>query len=96
MKYFLFILACLGLTSCMSTRIHYHSEWKRHQKPSYEDYFDYYLFGLVGHNRVSLQRVCLDQKPHGVQTIISSEDGWLTLVTLGIYSPMTVRVWCGD
>ena len=91
------LLATLALCcGCMSTKIVLNPAWDSSTTPSYTDHFDQYLFGFVGQPQVDLQQVCVDQRPHAVQRIKTTEDGILTLLSIGIYSPVTVNVWCGD
>lgn len=66
------------------------------RRPDYVDYFDYYFWGLGGSPSVDLQKVCMEQKPLIAEQARTLEDGVISLFTLGIYSSMTVRVWCGD
>jgi hypothetical protein len=80
----------------MSSRVVFDSKWEPGSRAVYEDYFDYYFFGLIGENHVDVQRVCMDQKPYAVRRLRSGEDFFISLVTFGIYTPATVRVWCGD
>lgn len=86
----------LALVGCGSTPVVLDGKYRHGTKPAYVDYFDYYVFGLVGHPTVNVQKACVDQKPLAVQRYFSVEDGVISFVTLGIYTPMTVRVWCGD
>jgi hypothetical protein len=95
MKY-LILAAAIGLAGCMSTRIKLNEKFNPSDKPAYVDYVDYYFAGLAGNPELNLQKICMDQKPLGVQRMNSVEDGVITLFTLGIYSPATVKVWCGD
>jgi hypothetical protein len=53
----------------------------------------FYLAGLSGNERVDLQTIC----EHGVsriQDITTFGDGFLTVITLGIYSPRTAFIEC--
>jgi Bor protein len=86
----------LGLAGCMSARLQLHEKFNPDEKPAYVDYFDYYFAGLAGDPELNLQKICMDQKPYGVQRIKSVEDGVITFFTLAIYSPVTVKVWCGE
>ncbi|MGE0527026.1 MAG: hypothetical protein AB7G93_17610 [Bdellovibrionales bacterium] len=90
------VLGSALLPACMSTKVVLNPEWEPSSPPVYVDYFDYYWFGFQGHSRVDLDQVCMDQKPHAIQHVKSFEDGVITTLTLGIYSPLTVKVWCGD
>jgi len=90
------LCSVLLLTGCMSTQVALDSRFQPSQPPAYEDYFDYYWFGLSGNSTVDLQKVCVDQKPYGFRRLRSLQDGFIGIITLGIYTPVTVRVWCGD
>ncbi len=90
------LFLALVTTSCMSTTVVFDAKWKPHTKPAYVDYFDSYLGGFIGHESVNLGKVCLDQKIHALRKFKSWEDGFLTALTVGIYSPTTVSVWCGE
>ncbi len=81
----------------MSTRMKLDERWDAtKQKPVYVDYFDQYLLWTIGRPSVDLAQVCVDQKPYGFQHHRSAEDGLIALFTIGIYTPTTVRVWCGE
>jgi hypothetical protein len=92
----LFLVLPIALGGCMSTRLEFSPKWDPSEKATYEDYFDYYFLGFVGDPVVNVQKICMDQKPYGLKRFKSPEDGFLTAITLGIYAPVTVRVWCGD
>jgi len=98
MKLWLLPLVILsGISAgCMSTTVQMDDKFSSSATPSYVDYFDGYLLGFIGHPEVNLQKVCVDQKPFGVEHVKTAEDGFLTIVTLGIYSPSTIKVWCDD
>src|SRR5688572_22078937 len=86
----------LSLASCMSTSLVLDQNWKPTVKPTYIDYLDSYWFGFQGQPSISVQKVCMDQKPLAVQRIKTGEDVFLSAITLGIYTPSTVKVWCGE
>jgi Bor protein len=84
------------LAGCSTVQIRFHTEFDRRAPAQYEDYFDSYLFGIVGENDVNVQQVCVDQTPLGLIRRRTLTDVSLAVLTLGIYTPFTVRVWCGD
>ena len=90
------LLASFMLTGCMSTKIVLNDRYDARMKPVYEDYFDGWWWGLSGQAQVSLQKVCMDQRPYAVRRVKGAEDIALTVITLGIYSPTTIQVWCGE
>ena len=96
MKFLASILIFFVASGCMSTRVVFSDKFQLRSKPTYVDYFDYYWVGLKGHPQVALQKVCMDQQIHAFQRVKTAEDGILTAITLGIYSPSTVKVWCGE
>lgn len=96
MKAWLAALAVIALPGCMSSRVILDPKWEPGTRAAFEDYFDYYLFGFIGQNSLDVQKVCMDQKPLAVRRLRSGEDAVIALLTLGIYTPATVRVWCGD
>jgi hypothetical protein len=89
-------LLALFAAGCMSTKVALHPKFDPGAKPSYTDYFDYYWFSLAGKPTVNLAQVCLDQKPLGFQRVKAADDIIISVVTLGIYTPATVKVWCGE
>lgn len=91
------IVFALLLSSCVSTKTTIGDHSIKGLKPVYEDYFDGYLLGWAGEDdQINLNEVCLDQKPFGFQKTYSFQDGFFALISLGIYTPYTVRVWCGE
>lgn len=87
---------CLFTAACVSSTVRYSSDgYTSHTDPDYEDHFDQYALGFVGEGEVSLQTACMDEKPKAFEVLKSSTDVMITLLTAGIYSPITARVWCG-
>ena len=96
MKFIVPALILIFTCGCMSTRVVFSEKFHLRNKPSYVDYFDYFWVGLKGHPQIALQKVCMDQRVHAFERVKTAEDGILTAITLGIYSPSTVKVWCGE
>lgn len=98
MKFQMISLAFLVtvLSACGSTKVTLDDRFNPNLKPAYVDFVDYYWWGLKGRPSVSLQTVCMDQKPYAFQRVRTGEDITIGVFTLGIYLPATVRVWCGD
>ncbi len=88
--------AALALCGCMTTKIVFNDKWNPDSSPSYVDYFDYYWLGFRGDPSVSVQKACVDQKPYGLIRTRTIEDGLITAITLGIYVPVTIKIWCGE
>lgn len=82
------------LAGCSTVTIHPKDSPKFSSAPTYEDSRPFYLGGLVGEERVDVKEVCANQDVKQMQSQQTFTDGLLTVVTLGIYAPHTVKVWC--
>jgi hypothetical protein len=63
-------------------------------EPTYVASQSFYLFGLIGVRHVNVDEVCNGRPVLQMQTQQTASDTLLGLVTLGIYSPYTAKVWC--
>jgi hypothetical protein len=55
----------------------------------------FFFFGLVGPTQdIFVHEICLGKEADQISTEYTSSDFFKTLVTLGIYSPRTVKIWC--
>ena len=93
------IYLSLGLGGCQTQRIAFSDPYRPQTNslgaPVYEDHLDYYFLGLVGDNRIVLQDVCMDQALREALIQRDPTDFVFSLLTLGIYFPVTIKVWCG-
>lgn len=88
-------LALIGLlTACSTVTIHPQQSAKLASKPTYKDSKSFFLWGLVGEHRVDTAAICGGAEPKQMQSQQTFTDGLLGVVTLGIYVPHTVKVWC--
>ncbi|MDN3378615.1 MULTISPECIES: Bor family protein [unclassified Pseudoalteromonas] len=88
--------ALLMLSACSSVTIQPQQVAKLSSKPSYQDSRPFFMWGLVGEQRVDVKQVCGEQDVVQMQSQQTFIDGALGLVTLGIYAPHTVKVWCNE
>lgn len=84
------------LSACSSVTIQPQKIAKLSDKPTYQDSRPFFMWGLVGEERVNVKKVCGDQTVVQMQSQQTVIDGALGLVTLGIYAPHTVKVWCDE
>ena len=82
------------LAGCSTVTIHPKDSPKFSSAPTYEDSRPFYVGGLVGEERVDVKEICQDSEITQMQSQQTFKDGVLTIVTLGIYAPHTVKVWC--
>jgi hypothetical protein len=63
--------------------------------PTYEDSKEFFLLGLLGpRHSYSSRELCLGKEIDQIETAHTANDVLVTAVTLGIYAPRTLRVWC--
>lgn len=63
------------------------------REPTYEEWTDFYVFGLVGDERIDASRTC----PGGVARVRTGANfvtGLVSVVTIGIYTPRKVYLTC--
>jgi len=89
---------CVGLiiaaSGCYSVTIRPDGGFKMATQPSFEQRQDFYLWGLVGESHLDMSKICPKAGPAQMQSQATVVDSLLGLITLGIYSPETAKVWC--
>ena len=82
------------LASCATVTIHPTPHQKLTAAPSHTQSLDFFFWGLVGEHHVDVKQICNDAKVIQMQSQRKFADNLLSFVTLGIYSPRTINVWC--
>jgi hypothetical protein len=54
----------------------------------------YFIFGAVGRPELDVGALCREKTIDKIQVLSSVPNVIVTVLTLGIYAPRTVRVWC--
>ncbi|ADN75505.1 Bor family protein [Ferrimonas balearica DSM 9799] len=85
----------IGLTGCSTVTIKPDPTVVVNKTPSYEDSRHFFFWGLAGEERVNVSEVCEGQ-PAQMQSQQTFLDGLFGGLTLGIYAPHSVKVWCQD
>lgn len=80
---------------CSTVTIRDQGNQKLVAEPSYESSKPFFLGGLVGEAHVDVDQICGSNVPKQLQAQHTFVDSLLTGLTLGIYAPRTVKVWCG-
>lgn len=96
MRIFISSLLFFALAGCSAVTIQPQRMAKLSAQPSYQDSRPFFMWGLVGQQRVDVRKVCGEQAVVQMQSQQTFTDGALGLVTLGIYAPHTIRVWCDE
>lgn len=64
--------------------------------PQYSEWLNFYVFGLVPSKKtISVSDVCAGKSFRQAYVSNGLWQGTLTLLTVGLYSPRTIEVWCG-
>lgn len=91
------VLASVLLTSsgCFTVTATRNGSVPKASEPDFKETEHFFLWGLAPDARVvNVKKVCPQNPPSQLQTQTTFVDGFLSLITLGIYSPRTARVWC--
>lgn len=94
MRIFLTSLLFIVLGGCSAVTIQPQKIAKLTSEPTYQDSRPFFMWGLVGEQRIDVKKVCGEQTVVQMQSQQTFTDGALGLVTLGIYAPHTIKVWC--
>ena len=95
MKHIWVMVFVLSLIACSTVTINPKPTGKLVSKPTYEESKNFYWWSLVGEHRINVQKICVAQDVVQMQSQMTFEDAVFTFITLGIYAPHTVKVWCG-
>jgi hypothetical protein len=60
----------------------------------HEEWTDFFLFGLVGNQSIEVGRYCPPNSVAVVRTGANAGTGFVSVITLGIYTPHKVYVTC--
>lgn len=87
-------LVVLLMSSCSTVTISNRENYKTSTEPNFERSYPFFMWGLAGEKEVNVADICQGKSPKQMQTQMTFIDGLLTGITLGIYAPRTVKVWC--
>jgi hypothetical protein len=80
--------------ACSTVTIRDKGTGKISSEPSYQSSKAFFLWGLIGHPKVNVSQICNGKLPVQVQTQRTFLDGFLGVITLGLYYPRSAKVWC--
>lgn len=94
-KNLVFLLFLLFTSGCSNQRFLVNGEIASTSVPKYEDRQTYFVGGLGQKQTVDATQICGGaNKVNAVATEITFVDGVLGMLTFGIYTPITARVYC--
>ena len=94
MKRIIVIAFCLLATSCAKVSIQPGPGAKLTTTPTYSKSNSYFFWGLVGEEHMDVTKTCSGKTPKQIQAQTTFVDGLLGAITLGIYAPRTISIWC--
>jgi len=90
------LLLSAVITGCSTVTIRPQGGTKDNSQADYLDSKPFYFGGVVGKHKVDVNEVCEGAEVSQLQTLMTSSDWLLGVITLSIYSPRTVKVWCEE
>lgn len=93
-KHALVLGLAITTAACSTVTIHPKTNPVIVSEPTYEESKSFYLSGLIGERRVNVSEICGERDVAQMQSQQTFANGFLGLITLGIYAPHTVKVWC--
>jgi hypothetical protein len=93
MKCLILVLSAL-FVGCSTVTISDKTMSKTTRQPDWEESKPFYLGGLIGETEVDVTEQCKGKTPKQIQTQNTFKDGLLTVVTLLIYTPRSIKIWC--
>ena len=92
----LILALSLFVAGCSTITIQTASTEKLTTPPTYEERFNFFLWGVIGTGRVNVSKICGDREVLQMQSIITPLDLLFPAFTGGFYMSKTARVWCGE
>lgn len=94
-KALLCVSILLALSGCYTVTATQNGSMKKVTEPDFEKREHFFLWGLAPNARVvNVKKACPSNAPTQMQTQNTFLDSFLGVITLGIYSPRTAKVWC--
>lgn len=95
-KKFSLLLCTLSFVACSTITIIPSNKPIALSPPKYSKTHNYFFWGLMGEKYINTKRICRRKRVRQMQTQFTFVNSLLTLLTLGIYSPKTAKVWCSN
>lgn len=90
------LIAILLTFGCSSVNIRTDQGREEGRPPTFQKRYVFWWWGLRGEHSVNVREVCVGKPVIQMQVVDTIPDAFYTLITLGIFSPRTARIWCGE
>ena len=90
------VVILVNVSACSSVTVRTQGGEKDTSAPSYIDSKPFYFWGIKGGHEVDVNEICEGAAVSQMQTVMTSSDWMFGYLTLFIYSPRTVKVWCEE
>ncbi len=87
-------LALVITTGCQTVTMVKDAKSNTAEDPSWQESQPFFLFGLVGERHIDVVKACNGQTPTMVAAQTTFLDGFLGVITIGIYTPRSLKIWC--
>ena len=84
------------LAACSSVTVRTDGQRKTHDTPTFQQRYNYWWWGLQGEYDVNVRQICQGSGVEQIQAVDTLGDSLLQIVTAGIYSPRTAKIWCKE
>ena len=96
MKKIISALAIVGLVGCSTVTINPKGIIKNDTNPTYQESLPFFLAGIIGEREVNAKEICGKRAVKQMQTQATFLDSFLAIITLTIYTPRSVKIWCEE
>ncbi len=90
------LLLAITISACSTVTIRPYGGAKDRSQADYIDSKAFYLGGPIGKHKVDVNEACEGREVTQMQTVTTSSDWFLSIITLGVYTPRTAKVWCEE
>lgn len=91
------LVLAVALSGCASVTISPPEEPKLTTEADHQESLNFFFWGLTPENhKVDVMESCNGKDVAQMQAQTTVPNGLLTIITLGIYSPRTAKVWCEE
>jgi hypothetical protein len=87
-------LAVMLILACSTVTIRPGGGERDMRDPTFTKRENFFFWGLAGESHVDVKKICGDKAVKQMQSQNTFMDGFLGVITLGIYAPRSVNVWC--